>query len=194
LSKVTFFDAWPLIASWLKENRKKGNRVVARVKGWNKDLDLMSIAFHKLNGLPMEGVSDGEEGPDPYQGWDRYPSYYRDGASRLGPRPRGLPSNPPRDNMHGREWRSDDSGDGPALCKALFFEAWPLISEWIRINWKCGNFQIALRMCRLQKDYTMRVALLRLKLHVISSYVAVDYMMPGEPQNPSDPYRGWDSF
>ncbi len=41
---------------------------------------------------------------------------------------RGLPSNPPRDNMHGREWRSDDSGDGPALCKALFFEAWPLIS------------------------------------------------------------------
>ncbi len=45
---------------------------------------------------------------------------------------RELPSDPPRDNMHGRRWSSDEDGDGPAMSKALFFEAWPVISQWIR--------------------------------------------------------------
>jgi hypothetical protein len=81
------------------------------------------------------------------------------------------------------------------MSKALFFEAWPVISRWIRDDRRAGemiiNFHIAQEMCVLQRDYLLQVTLLRFKLNKSRKYCRIRFE---EPQDPNDPYRGWAGF
>jgi hypothetical protein len=93
--------------------------------------------------------------------------------------------------LHGKEWSSDEDGDGPSLSKMIFLEAWPYVADWIKSNRKAGNLRIAYRMCRMQREHPLQVAFWRLHLvRIRQTHGHGD----GEVQNPNDPYRGWDHF
>ena len=140
------------------------------------------------------------EGPSNPPDWqrNRYVLTYLDVLSHGVPLDIELPSNPPRDVEHGRKWSSDEDGDGPTMTKVLFFVAWPIVSRWIRENRRAaerikrvGNPIIIREMCALQRNCLLQVALLRFMLNRIRILCRLRLE---DPQDPSDPYRGWAGF
>jgi hypothetical protein len=94
------------------------------------------------------------------------------------------------------------SEDGPSeeifcvacqtLKKEVFFETWPYISKWIQdSNRDKTRSRLVEQMYRRQGTYVSQVAFYRLRL-------AAERRRQGQsqedPQNPADPYWGWDDF
>ena len=89
--------------------------------------------------------------------------------------PLGLPDNdeiysyePPDVLQHGREYSSDEEGDGPSVDKDIFLEVWPYIATWIRQNRRAGNLSVAHDMCAAQYLYILKVAFMRLHFKKIA--------------------------
>jgi hypothetical protein len=88
---------------------------------------------------------------------ENWPDYFQRG---YGPLPPGY--EPPSNLQHGREYSSDEDGDGPSLNKITFLQAWPFIATWIKQNRRWGNLRVAYAMCRAQDMHLMQVAFIRL--------------------------------
>jgi hypothetical protein len=90
---------------------------------------------------------------------------------------------------------SGSGSSGDVACQSLknkaFFEAWPYISEWIKSNRDKMKRRLVEKMCRRQRTHLLQVAFYRLRLAVVRQRQGWGY---GDPQNPTDPYRGWDNF
>jgi hypothetical protein len=90
---------------------------------------------------------------------------------------------------------SGSGSSGDVACQSLknkvFFEAWPYISEWIKSNRDKMKRRLAEKMWRRQGTHPLQVAFYRLRLAVLRRRQGWGY---GDPQNPTDPYRGWDNF
>jgi hypothetical protein len=105
-------------------------------------------------------------------------------------RPPGLPYTyePPDVLQHGREYSSDEEGDGPGLEKRIFLESWPFVAVWIKQN---RRYMLAEEMCKKQYLHLLRVAFLRIHLMRV---VQMQGPTDEEAADPEDPYRGWDEF
>jgi hypothetical protein len=90
---------------------------------------------------------------------------------------------------------SGSGSSGDVACQSIknkvFFEAWPYISEWIKSNRDKMKRRLVEKMCRRQRTHPLQVAFYRLRLAVARRRQGWGY---GDPQNPTDPYRGWDNF
>ncbi len=79
-----------------------------------------------------------------------------------------------------------------SLKKEVFFEAWPCISEWIKSNRNKRKGRLVERMCRRQRAHLLQVAFYRFRLDRVRERQGGWDL--GDPQDPEDPYRGWDDF
>jgi hypothetical protein len=91
---------------------------------------------------------------------------------------------------------NDSNGDAfcvacQSLKKEVFFETWPYISKWIKSNREERKRRLVEQMCRRQWRHPAQVAFYRLRLAVLRRRQGRRYE---DPQNPTDPYRGWDDF
>jgi hypothetical protein len=64
--------------------------------------------------------------------------------------------------FHGSEYSSDSEGDGPSLEATTFFEAWPIISNWIKQNRRAHNLQLAEAWGRESDEHLLIKAFARL--------------------------------
>ena len=141
----------------------------------------MRWRLHRLVNFP--------EDPDfPYRGWDCYaqaiwettrlPRFYDDpefmhsssedssetdtGSNNSERTLRLQNCEPPDVSQHGRQYSSDEDGDGPSLEKATFLEAWQSIAMWIRQNRRASSLIVAHDMGAAQYLYILKVAFMRL--------------------------------
>jgi hypothetical protein len=77
-----------------------------------------------------------------------------------------------------------------SLKKGVFFETWPYIAEWIKSN-RNERGRLVEQMYQRQGKYPLQVAFYRLRLAVLRRR---QERSQEDPQNPTDPYLGWDDF
>jgi hypothetical protein len=80
---------------------------------------------------------------------------------------------------------------GPSLSKRVFFQAWPLVADWIRADRNKGNRRIVSKMCKRQEKHLLQTPFWRMRLYVKAHSQGIGH---GNALDPEDPYRGWDSF
>ena len=114
----------------------------------------MRGVLHRLVVFPE--TASPEDLESPYRGWDRYaqatwettrlprfygdPEFMHDPLEYSSETDTGLDSServlslqdrePPDVSQHGRQYSSDEDGDGPSLDKATFLDAWQCIATW----------------------------------------------------------------
>jgi hypothetical protein len=78
-----------------------------------------------------------------------------------------------------------------SLKKDVFFETWPYIAKWIKSNRDERKRRLVEQMYQRQGKYPLQVAFYRLRLAVLRRRQG---RSQEDPQNPTDPYLGWDDF
>ena len=158
----------------------------------NYTLQSYALRLRMLRNLPIGGLGTAAR--------MRYVTDFRY-INRFAPltsyRPLGLPDNdvyiyePPDVLQHGREYSSDEEGDGPSVDKKIFLESRPLVAAWIKQNRRAKNLKVAEEMCRKQYMHLLQVAFLRQHLMKV---VQMQGPTDEEAASPEDLYRGWDDF